>query len=127
MNAWLDALSESLSSLGVNKEEWFLYPVDEPRDDDLEFLIEIAKAVKAHDRSINLYANPTPSKNRVEEKIRLFQLKNLVNLWQPHLLLADKDGGEFFRDVGALWWIYSVPTFPAKAASPCTNIGSTFV
>lgn len=111
---WVLRLATLLKSAGVPKSLWALYPVDEPRDKDLEYLRILAEWVKEVDPNILIYANPTSNKPIVHD---LVDLDNFVDIWQPHYQCAVANSA-FFSNLKKEWWIYQNPPSPAKSASP---------
>lgn len=121
MRTWLTTLTSELAKLGFNKKDWALYPIDEARGEDLTRLHRIASVVKEIDPSIQIYANPDSTTDTAVTQDHLEELKPLIDIWQPNLLLASSTGKEFFQNLHAPWWIYSNASTPAKAASPLNH------
>ena len=110
IQSWARQLLSFLEGLGVKPEDWALYPVDEIRDADLEYMRELATWIKEEDPNIQLYSTTLTS--------NLESLAHLIDIWQPMLQAADGPRASFFARLSQPWWVYNVPGSPAKAASP---------
>ncbi|OQW65361.1 MAG: hypothetical protein BVN29_10130 [Nitrospira sp. ST-bin5] len=118
LQRWLTMLTKELGSLGFDKSDWALYPVDEPHGNNLQALRGVATLIKRVDPSIQIYANPTSPSNGRTTPADLEPLRPYINIWQPDLAFAAGDGKSFFQTLSKPWWIYSNPSSPAKSASP---------
>lgn len=115
---WLQRLTSHLESLGVPRSRWMLYPVDEPRDAEFVLLRKVAIATRQIDPSIRIYANPTTAANLQSQLKNMSDMNHLVHTWQPDWRLPLRMGAEPFQGLQRPWWIFAVPTSPAKTAPP---------
>lgn len=120
MARWTGLLATTMREAGFKDGEWALYPVDEPNGEDLARLARVISRLRSIDGNLRFYANPTVPRGKGLLSIpALWQLKGLVDFWQP---LA---GEAFEAVVTALGddgrgrvWVYQNPPEPAKSASP---------
>ncbi|MCK4499923.1 DUF4091 domain-containing protein [Candidatus Babeliales bacterium] len=118
LQAWVHRLTSFIESYGLTKNEWALYPVDEPRGDDLLYLRKLAKWIKEVDPQIQLYANPTSSSKCRTMARDLVPLAQWIDFWQPQYRCASNSASVFFECLSKAWWMYAIPPSPAKTASP---------
>jgi hypothetical protein len=114
---WVRRMDEFLILNGLSRNQWALYPVDEPFGERIDQLIWVAEIIKNVNNGIQIYANPiSVYKNGVTFK-QLKQLNEYVDIFQPSFQLA-KEQQEFFKSLNKPWWIYEVPKSPAKKVEP---------
>ncbi|NPV04872.1 MAG: hypothetical protein HPY67_09085 [Syntrophaceae bacterium] len=118
LKRWLVKIRASLEGQGIPVSEWALYPIDEPRGEDLRLLQKLASWIKEADPQIQIYANPITSTTIPSYAKDLVPLKGLVDFWQPDLRFAQGSGAPFFTTLEKSWWVYSNTPMPAKSASP---------
>ncbi len=115
---WVEKMSAYLEHNGFSKNEWAIYPVDEPRGANITFLETVAHAIKSVDPAIRLYADPTSGKSGRTSIDDLQRLNNLVDIWQPNLIFLREQAHTFFPQLNKPWWVYGNPNSPAKLGSP---------
>jgi hypothetical protein len=114
---WIQQLDTALGENGFRRNQWALYPVDEPVAEKMESLIWSAKIIKAVNKQLRVYANPIAvSKNSVTIW-QLIQLEPLVDILQPSFRLVAEQKS-FFINLNKPWWIYDNPPAPVKSAEP---------
>lgn len=102
---------------GVPYSRWAVYPTDEAHDDKLSELLACAKAIKSADSRVQIYANPTVSKNPRKALGVLGELAPYIDFWQPRLAILKGETLSFFQRQPR-FWIYDNPQKPAKSESP---------
>ncbi len=115
---WLTRITKHLETLGISRQNWALYPVDEPHDEQLDLLQSILNVVREHDPTIRTYANPIVADSILGQTTKIIEMQKQITLWQPNLQLMSDAEGVLFRQLGRPWWLYAVPPEPAKLASP---------
>jgi hypothetical protein len=115
---WVRKIITIMESLNIDLSEWALYPIDEPRGEDLRFLREVAAWVKEEDSAVQIYANPISTTSVSTSSAELVPLESLVNFWQPSLSFANNQAGSFFKKLKHPWWVYAGAPGLAKSASP---------
>lgn len=110
-------LAALVQESGVPFSNWAVYPTDEAHDEELGELLQCAKAIKAADSRIQIYANPTPSRKPELAQRYLNELQPYIDIWQPRAALARGQFRAFFRNQKR-FWIYDNPREPAKSDSP---------
>lgn len=118
LSQWLDRMSAYLDQHGFSKQQWALYPVDEPRGDNIVFLEAVARAIKSTDPQIRVYADPTSGKTGHTSLDDLRRLDEVIDIWQPNLEFVRGQAHTFFSGLQKPWWLYGNPTSPAKLGSP---------
>jgi hypothetical protein len=113
---WLENIKRIYAKAGRTEEEVIVYPIDEPRDAELDLLYSIAKKIKYIDSNIKIYTNPIESKNKFTQKNRLNKLIPVVDYWQPKMSFA-KNNKDFFAGLERDWRVFHVPPSPAKRAN----------
>ncbi|MBN8281488.1 MAG: hypothetical protein J0M16_12845, partial [Gammaproteobacteria bacterium] len=118
--AWVGVLKDVAREAGYGPDDWALYPVDEPRGDDLDRLATLITRLRAIDPSLKFYANPSLGRGeRVTALPALWKLKGLVDYWQPR-------AGPSFDAVAMVLgeesrdrlWMYDNPREPARSTVP---------
>lgn len=95
--------------------KWALYPIDEPRGENIEKLASFSKLVKNRNPEILIYANPIDPKIKVKV---LEEFVELIDIWQPRMNLArTKNWQNFAKQIDG-FWVYDNPPSPAKSATP---------
>ncbi len=115
---WLERMTAYLEHNGFNKNEWAVYPVDEPRGANITFLESVAQAIKSIDPAIRIYADPTSGKSGRTSIDDLQRLNTLVDIWQPNLIFLREHAHTWFPQLNKSWWLYGNPQSPAKSSSP---------
>ena len=110
-------LVELVAGAGVPFAAWAVYPTDEAHDASLRELLICAKAIKAEEPQIQIYANPTLSKNLSGTLQTLREMQPYVDIWQPRAALARGELLAFFQRQRT-FWIYDNPRDPARSDSP---------
>lgn len=118
LNQWLDRMSTYLDQHGFSKQQWALYPVDEPRGDNIVFLETVARAIKSENSQIRIYADPTSGKSGRTSLDDLRRLDEVIDIWQPNLQFVREQAHTFFSGLQRHWWLYGNPPSPAKLGSP---------
>ncbi len=117
LTEWIIYLDQFLRSEGYTREQWMLYPVDEPAAKKLEQLLWTIDLIKRVSPEIRIYANPiTLHKNPITYG-QLKRLENKVDILQPSFELV-QDQMLFFQNLSKPWWFYDNPPYPAKKAEP---------
>jgi|CXWL01.1.fsa_nt_gi hypothetical protein len=115
---WVETLDAYLTTQGLSREQWALYPVDEPNLTGLRLLHVVADAVKRRHPTIRIYANLSPFADPAVRTSDLEDLRPLIDYWQPSLAVVRGPLGSWFTALQRDWWLYSNPKSPAKLASP---------
>lgn len=115
---WVEALDTYLTTQGLSREQWALYPVDEPNLPSLRLLHVVADAVKRRHPTIQIYANLSAFADPAVRTSDLENVRPLVDYWQPSLAVVRGPLGSWFTALQRDWWFYSNPKSPAKLASP---------
>jgi hypothetical protein len=116
--AWVETLDAYLTTQGLSREQWALYPVDEPNLPGLRLLHVLADAVKRQHPTIQIYANLSAFADPAVRTSDLEDIRPLVDYWQPSLAVVRGPLGSWFTTLHRDWWLYSNPKSPAKLASP---------
>lgn len=116
IGGWLSQIQDVMAELGMDNNDWALYPIDEPTGTELEYLYSLAKIVKAIDKNIQIYANPISTNANPSNDKQLDRLTDLIDYWQPSFKYVTVDGVGYFSNLDTDWWIYDNPPSPAKAA-----------
>ena len=125
LEKWLTKLTSLTKQLGLNYDQWLLFPIDEPDGGNkLKMLKKIIKLINNIDPNINFYVNPSYSrKNGNIDDEDLKELNNYVSVWQPNIKLLERYNPSFFKRLNKPWWIYKVPQYPAKSANLWSDYG----
>ncbi len=116
--AWIKTLDAYLTTQGLSREQWALYPVDEPNLPNLRFLHAVADVVKRQYPTIRVYATLSAFADPAVSISDLESVGFLVDHWQPSLAVVRGPLGSWFTRLQRDWWLYSNPKSPAKLASP---------
>lgn len=116
--AWIKTLDAYLTTQGLSREQWALYPVDEPNLPSLRFLHAVADVVKRQYPTIRVYATLSAFADPAVSISDLESVRSLVDHWQPSLAVVRGPLGSWFTRLQRDWWLYSNPKSPAKLASP---------
>lgn len=116
--AWVETLDAYLTTQGLSREQWALYPVDEPNLPGLRLLHVVADAIKRRHPTIRIYANLSAFADPAVRTSDLEDVRPLVDYWQPSLAVVRGPLGSWFTALKRDWWLYSNPKSPAKLASP---------
>jgi hypothetical protein len=116
--AWVETLDAYLTSQGLSREKWALYPVDEPNLPGLRLLHVVADTVKRRHPTIRIYANLSAFADPAVRTSDLEEIRPLIDYWQPSLAVVRGPLGSWFTSLQRDWWLYSNPKSPAKLASP---------
>ena len=104
LRAWVAHMKE----LGMNYDQWALYPYDEPSGPFNETtlnLVEIAKVIREADPKILIYADPTSGTTM--ETVEMY--KGLLDIWCPSAELLERLGPELIpaaKQYGKEVWFY---------------------
>ena len=113
--AWTRALADGLTRLGIQPHEWLLYPVDEPRADMVDALVELAEVLKSSVPGLRLYANPINTGSARLSSNQLRAMRRSFDVLQPNAALARSHVGELTEGT---WWVYMNARWPAKDEPP---------
>lgn len=97
-----------MKTLGLDYEDWALYPYDEPSTPFAETtrnLVEVAKVIRAADPNILIYTDPTSGTTM--ETVDMFT--GLIDIWCPSSELLERMGDELVpvaKQVGKEVWFY---------------------
>lgn len=106
--AFLRQWAAHLKQLGLDYDDWALYPYDEPSAPHAETtlnLVEVAKVVRSADPNILIYTDPTSGTTM--ECVKMFT--GLIDIWQPSSELLERLGPELVPEakrVGKEVWFY---------------------
>lgn len=122
MKIWLTNIAGILESQGFSKNEWAVYPVDEPRGRSLELAAESVFVLKELDPEIQVYLNPiAPTPRDFKYRSLIQDLAKTVDIWQPRrgpgyevVQAALLDSNAASRQL----WMYDNPRSPAKSELP---------
>jgi hypothetical protein len=120
LGQWAVNLSQFMAEQGVAPEQWALYLVDEPRNEDLELLARVIPLLRKSAPQLHFYANPIPGRAAQSIKDKTIRdLAGLVDHWQPRAGKAYEAVREALpaSNRGRIW-LYDNPCPPAKAATP---------
>jgi hypothetical protein len=78
----------------------------------------VALAIKEWNPAVQVYTDLNIYANPPIELSDLRDVQNLVDYWQPNVLVVRSRLGDFFKELQKDWWIYGNPKSPAKLASP---------
>lgn len=120
---WLTKVNQKMAALGISKQDWMVYPVDEVRGSEINHFIYLAQLIRNADPSVQIYVNPIDTPSFPMTLLQLQQIAPYVDVWQPALAFAEK-ATNFFESVSPSWWLYSNPISPAKSASPIKHYRS---
>ncbi|MFT4584196.1 MAG: hypothetical protein ACI8XZ_003960 [Gammaproteobacteria bacterium] len=112
---WSKAISNALEAEGIQQDEWYLYPIDEPTSGSADILIRLADSLKSSIPGIRLYANPIDSRTHRVSNLQLRRMASRIDLLQPNLVLALKSPSVFSERP---WWFFDNPKSPAKDTDP---------
>jgi hypothetical protein len=115
---WVQKISAYLAERGLPLDHWALYPVDEPSRQGLQVVKAVALAIKEWNPAVQVYTDLNIYANPPIELSDLRDVQNLVDYWQPNVLVVRSRLGDFFKELQKDWWIYGNPKSPAKLASP---------
>lgn len=120
LKVWINEVAEIMSLHGIPMNQWALYPVDEPRNDDLLDLVKLVGVLREAQPGLQFYANPLMGGG--ETLLRpstIKQLSPLINYWQPAYGEAfDLVRASLGSDAVGSLWFYDNPCEPAKAVEP---------
>jgi hypothetical protein len=121
---WLKIVVKLLDENGFDRDDWALYPIDEPIGEKIEQLIQVASWIKAVDKNINVYANPIKTQSKRITISDIDRLIQVVDIMQPDYAFANSMLADYISQKKQVeWWIYENPTPPSKAASPLHYMG----
>jgi hypothetical protein len=118
---WIQKISTLLNSNGLPNDRWAIYPIDEPVGNNLLLLKHISEVIKSKYPEIRIYANPIASEKQPPDYDLLKNLIHLIDIWQPNSAALKIGLDKFFMGINKEWWLYAVPSSPAKLASPFYN------
>ena len=113
---WLTKVTQKMAALGISKQDWMVYPLDEVRGPEVSYFKYLGQLIRDADPTVQIYANPISSSSFPMTVTQLQDISSYVDVWQPELGFAEK-AKSFFQNQST-WWIYSNPPAPAKSASP---------
>ncbi len=101
--------------LGLRREQWAVYITDEPRDKDMDAVIEYGRLIREVDPNVPLYVTlpwgPGP-KNLwcTPAGVRKLAATGLISVWHPYWYHAWDGSGtwEIMRRTGRPVWIYAI-------------------
>lgn len=117
LSNWVAALDQFFEHKGLSRNQWALYPIDEPIGPKLAKLDWAAQLIKTTNPAIKIYANPIAASS---DSVSAWQLKGLqdkVDLFQPSARLVQEQL-PFFQNLSRDWWLYENPQSPAKSTLP---------
>ena len=106
--AYMRAWAAHMKELGIDYNDWALYPYDEPstpQADTTLNLVEVATLVREADPKILVYTDPTSGTTM--ETVEMFT--GLIDIWCPSSELLERLGPEIVpvaHDVGKEVWFY---------------------
>jgi len=108
---WLNNLTTSLKSRGIDYSNFAIYPYDEALGDDF---LKVAKLIKATDPNIRIFAN-----NMGHGTAELNSFKNLIDIWCPadETCQEHPDWLKYLQTFGKPIWTYDAAN-PGKALGP---------
>lgn len=115
---WLLLLNSVMASAGYTKNDWELYPIDEPTGALLDALLPIAKIMKKTLPDIAVYSDPISTSADPSHEAQLKALNDTIDTWQPDLALLQGKGRAFFSSLEKGWGFYQNPPLPPKRADP---------
>jgi len=115
---WVRDINDAMASAGVSRENWFLYPIDEPNSKHIYYLQNLFALLKSVDKTIGIYANPIDTHSSPMQVDDLKAINAYIDQWQPKLQFAELRGRKFFQSLRSRWWVYDVPKSPAKSVPP---------
>ena len=95
LELWVKQLDDALQENGFSRNQWALYPVDEPVAEKMESLIWAAKIIKGVNKKLQVYANPIAVSRNSVTIWQLIQLESLVDILQPSFRLASEHKNYF--------------------------------
>lgn len=114
IGAWIVNILEVMKKNGISNDRWALYPIDEPNNAQHVHIIKLlGKIIEDKQLEIRIFANP----GRHFKEEHFDQIHRYVQIWQPNIELLKKRQLNFFGNEKN-YWLYSVPSYPAKAESP---------
>ena len=118
LTEWVTHMDQFLRKEGYSRDQWMLYPADEPVAKRLEQLFWTIDLIKKVSPDIRIYANPIAvhSRNKITYG-QLKELSNKVDIIQPDFELV-REQMTFFQNLDKPWWFYDNPTYPAKKTEP---------
>jgi hypothetical protein len=117
LDDWLEVVNSVLLAQERNYDDWLLYPVDEPRGDRMDTLLEIVELIDDIDPDVRIFANPLVSNELFGNYSKLYQLKRYIDIWQPEVQFVERiPAAIYLRDSAALW-LYQNPQYPPKEES----------
>ncbi len=118
--AWVNVLKTAMRDADYGPDDWALYPVDEPHGEDLALLADVITRLRAIDKDLRFYANPSLGRGEQLTALpALWKLKSLVDYWQPRAGASfDTVASVLGRSAGSRLWVYDNPREPARSASP---------
>lgn len=114
---WVKAIDQYFKLTRLPRDQWMLYPIDEPIGTKVAKLDWVAKVIKATNPAIQIYANPIAAYKDSVTAEQLKGLQNKIDLFQPSVRLAQEQL-PFFQNLKKPWWIYENPQSPAKTTTP---------
>jgi hypothetical protein len=114
---WVKAVDQFFTTKRLARNQWMLYPIDEPIGAKLDQLEWAAKLIKAVNPEIQIYANPIAAYNNSVSTAQLTSLQSKIDLFQPSVRLVGEQLS-FFQSLKKAWWIYENPQSPAKSTQP---------
>ena len=108
--AYLREWVKHLQEMGLDYDEWALYPYDEPSTpytDTTLNLVDVAKVIREADPKILIYTDPMSGATKETAEM----LKDLIDIWTPQLELLERVGDEFIpiiRPNATEIWSYDV-------------------
>lgn len=118
LRLWYSRLQLLMSGAGLEPADWALYPVDEPHGKKGDFLASVVSGFESLGLRPKWYANPSDARRGSMSTEALVELAPFISYWQPMLTFAEGSGRSFFSSLDKEWWVYHVPPYPAKSASP---------
>lgn len=115
---WLLLLNSVMESAGYTKNDWELYPIDEPTGTVLDALLPIAKIMKKTLPDIAIYSDPISTSADPSSEAQLKMLNGVIDIWQPDLAMLQGKGKAFFANLDKDWGFYQNPPLPPKRANP---------
>ncbi len=117
LTGWVTYIDQFLRKEGYSRDQWMLYPVDEPVAKRLEQLFWTIDLIKKVSPDIRIYANPIAVHSNKITYGQLKKLSNKVDVIQPDFELVQEQM-TLFQNLNKPWWFYDNPAYPAKKTEP---------
>lgn len=97
---WLDKIKKDMALSGFDKDDWYLYPIDELNKFKYKKYGHVYKKIKKLNPDVQLYANPSGRNKSIPSNSQIQELVKYVEFLQPRrgeaydrvkIVLADSD------------------------------------